>query len=62
MGPGHSSARLEKFSQISSDDPDFHAFRRQTEMPFRKPLIAMTPKWLLRRPDDKSIVIDEMTG
>jgi len=84
MGPEHSSARLERFLQMSSDDQDyfpvenedfemqqyhennwivcnfttpanlFHALRRQIAAPFRKPLIVMTPKSLLRHPDAKS--------
>lgn len=84
MGPEHSSARLERFLQMSSDDPDyfppesdefairqlhdinwivancstpanyFHILRRQIALPFRKPLIIMTPKSLLRHPEAKS--------
>ncbi|XP_050343048.1 2-oxoglutarate dehydrogenase complex component E1 isoform X2 [Nymphalis io] len=89
MGPEHSSARLERFLQMSSDDPDymppespdyevrqlhdcnwvvancstpaslFHILRRQIALPFRKPLILMTPKSLLRHPECKSS-FDEM--
>ncbi|XP_027854127.1 2-oxoglutarate dehydrogenase complex component E1 isoform X2 [Aphis gossypii] len=89
MGPEHSSARLERFLQMSSDDPDyfppesdefavrqlhdinwivancstpanyFHILRRQIALPFRKPLIIMTPKSLLRHPEAKSS-FDEM--
>ncbi|XP_071546217.1 2-oxoglutarate dehydrogenase complex component E1 isoform X4 [Panulirus ornatus] len=84
MGPEHSSARLERFLQMTSDDPDvlpafsndfairqlsdinwivancttpanlFHILRRQIALPFRKPLILMTPKSLLRHPEAKS--------
>lgn len=84
MGPEHSSARLERFLQMSSDDPDYfppesnefairqlhdinwiianvstpanyyHILRRQIAMPFRKPLILMTPKSLLRHPEARS--------
>ncbi|XP_017882185.1 2-oxoglutarate dehydrogenase, mitochondrial isoform X3 [Ceratina calcarata] len=84
MGPEHSSARLERFLQMSADDPDyfppeseefavrqlhdinwivancstpanyFHILRRQIALPFRKPLILMTPKSLLRHPEAKS--------
>jgi len=84
MGPEHSSARLERFLQMSSDDPDyfppeseefairqlhdinwiiancstpanyFHILRRQIALPFRKPLVLMTPKSLLRHPEAKS--------
>lgn len=61
QGPEHSSARLERFLQASADynltvanltTPAnlFHAFRRQLERDFRKPLIIMSPKSLLRHP------------
>ncbi|GAA5219516.1 2-oxoglutarate dehydrogenase E1 component [Membranihabitans marinus] len=61
QGPEHSSARLERFLQISADynitvtnitTPAnlFHALRRQLARPFRKPLINMSPKSLLRHP------------
>ena len=59
QGPEHSSARLERFLQLYADDniqvlyPStpaslFHALRRQMHRDFRKPLIVMTPKSLLR--------------
>jgi 2-oxoglutarate dehydrogenase E1 component len=59
QGPEHSSARLERFLQLYADDniqvlyPStpasyFHALRRQMHRGFRKPLIVMTPKSLLR--------------
>lgn len=61
QGPEHSSARLERFLQLSADynwivanitTPAnfFHALRRQLTWPFRKPLIIMSPKSLLRHP------------
>ena len=59
QGPEHSSARLERFLQLCSQDNlqvvncttpanYFHVLRRQMHRDFRKPLIVMTPKSLLR--------------
>jgi 2-oxoglutarate dehydrogenase E1 component len=59
QGPEHSSARLERFLQLSADDNMqvvncttpanyFHALRRQLHRSFRKPLVVMSPKSLLR--------------
>lgn len=61
QGPEHSSARLERFLQqcaelnmvvanISDPANFFHAIRRQMHWEFRKPLIIMSPKSLLRHP------------
>ncbi len=65
QGPEHSSARLERFLQLCANDNIqvcnltspanyFHLLRRQLLRPFRKPLIVMTPKSLLRHPAAKS--------
>jgi len=59
QGPEHSSARLERFLQACAEDNMqvlncstpanyFHALRRQVHRDFRKPLVIMTPKSLLR--------------
>ncbi len=61
QGPEHSSARLERFLQMSAEynvivanitSPAnyFHALRRQLAWDFRKPLVVMSPKSLLRNP------------
>ncbi|MBN8913021.1 MAG: 2-oxoglutarate dehydrogenase E1 component [Rhizobiales bacterium] len=70
QGPEHSSARLERFLQLCAEDNwqvancttpanYFHILRRQLHREFRKPLILMTPKSLLRH---KRVVsrLDEM--
>lgn len=59
QGPEHSSARLERFLQLCAEDNMqvanittpanfYHALRRQLKSDFRKPLIVMSPKSLLR--------------
>ncbi len=69
QGPEHSSARLERFLQLSADQNMqvvnlttpaqlFHALRRQIHRPFRKPLVVMSPKSLLRHPRAVSTLAD----
>ncbi len=71
QGPEHSSARLERFMQLCSNDniqvciPStpaqmFHLIRRQILMGTRKPLIVMTPKSLLRNKASTS-TLEELT-
>jgi 2-oxoglutarate dehydrogenase E1 component len=66
QGPEHSSARLERYLQLSAElnmcvvnitDPAnfFHAIRRQLTWNFRKPLVVMSPKWGLRAYPESSI-------
>ncbi|XP_051897428.1 2-oxoglutarate dehydrogenase-like, mitochondrial isoform X1 [Pristis pectinata] len=92
MGPEHSSARPERFLQMSNENSDvypgytedfevkqlfdcnwivvncstpanyFHVLRRQILLPFRKPLIILTPKSLLRHPEAKSHFDEMVTG
>jgi 2-oxoglutarate dehydrogenase E1 component len=72
QGPEHSSARLERFLQLCAEDNMqvanvttpanyFHILRRQMKRDFRKPLILMTPKSLLRHKRAVSS-LSEMAG
>jgi len=73
QGPEHSSARLERFLQQCAEDNMqvancttpanyFHILRRQMHRPFRKPLILMTPKSLLRHKKAVSTLADMGEG
>jgi 2-oxoglutarate dehydrogenase E1 component len=73
QGPEHSSARLERFLQLSAEENwivancstpanYFHILRRQLHRDFRKPLILMTPKSLLRHPMCVSTAEDFLDG
>jgi 2-oxoglutarate dehydrogenase E1 component len=73
QGPEHSSARLERFLQMSAEDnwivancttpaSYFHLLRRQLHRSYRKPLILMTPKSLLRHKMAVSTKADFVTG
>jgi len=73
QGPEHSSARLERFLQACADDniqvvnlttpaQFFHALRRQVKRDFRKPLVVMAPKSLLRHSAAVSPAADFTAG
>ncbi len=73
QGPEHSSARLERFMQLSADtnmqvvqptsaSQIFHILRRQMVRNLRKPLIIMTPKSLLRAKDAASALSEFTRG
>jgi 2-oxoglutarate dehydrogenase E1 component len=73
QGPEHSSARLERYLQLcaqhniqvcvpSTPSQVFHMLRRQAKRPLRKPLIAITPKSLLRHKEAVSDLDDLTTG
>jgi 2-oxoglutarate dehydrogenase E1 component len=72
QGPEHSSARLERFLMLSVEDniqvvypttpaQFFHCLRRQVLRSWRKPLVVMTPKSLLRHPRVVSS-LDDLAG
>jgi 2-oxoglutarate dehydrogenase E1 component len=73
QGPEHSNARPERFLQLSAEynmvvanitEPSnfFHLLRRQLAWPFRKPLVVMSPKSLLRHPKVVSPLEEFATG
>lgn len=73
QGPEHSSARLERFLQLCSPSnmqvanlttpaQIFHALRRQMKRDYRKPLVVMSPKSLLRHPRAVSSREDLVSG
>jgi len=73
QGPEHSSARLERYLQLCAEHnmqvvvPSnaaqiFHLLRRQMLRPFRKPLIVMTPKSLLRKKEAASSINELANG
>jgi 2-oxoglutarate dehydrogenase E1 component len=73
QGPEHSSARLERYLQLCAEHnmqvcvPSnaaqiFHLLRRQMLRPFRKPLVVMTPKSLLRKKEASSSIQELANG
>jgi 2-oxoglutarate dehydrogenase E1 component len=73
QGPEHSSARLERFLNMCVNDnlqvcnlttpaQYFHVLRRQVLRPYRKPLVIMSPKSLLRHPAASSALSDFTDG
>jgi 2-oxoglutarate dehydrogenase E1 component len=73
QGPDHSSAHLERFLQLAAHEnmqicnattpaQYFHLLRRQVKLSFRRPLVLMTPKSLLRHPKVVSPLMDLAGG
>jgi 2-oxoglutarate dehydrogenase E1 component len=73
QGPDHSTARPERFLQLFAEDnlqvcqpttpaQYFHLLRRQARAPWRKPLVVLTPKSLLRHPEAVSPLAELAEG
>jgi 2-oxoglutarate dehydrogenase E1 component len=73
QGPEHSSARLERFLQLCAEHnmqicipttpaQIFHLLRRQAIRPMRRPLVVMSPKWILRHKQATSTLDELATG
>lgn len=73
QGPEHSSARMERFLQLSAQfniqvmnfttpAQIYHALRRQVKRDFRKPMVVMSPKSLLRHPRAVSSIEEMAKG
>ncbi len=73
QGPEHSSARLERFMQLCAEHniqvcipttpaQIFHLLRRQAIRPMRRPLVVMSPKWILRHKLATSSLEDLASG
>lgn len=73
MGPEHSSARIERFLSLAAEDnmqivnpttpaQYFHCLRRQVVRSWRKPMVVLTPKSLLRHPKVESSLEDLSGG
>src|SRR6267142_536705 len=73
QGPEHSSARLERYLQLCAEHnmqvcvptnaaQIFHLLRRQMLRPFRKPLVVMTPKSLLRKKEASASIHELASG